>query len=751
LNDAARESVDAAIFPALPVALCLYGFNDRLIIATDAYSAILGLPADALRPGASFLETMRVLAYHGAFGPGDPEQQALALTQADRRQPRRLRRRYPDGRILEIQLNPVPDGRLLLSVMDQTTLVERRDQAEASARRLSDIIEALPVGVAVLDPSLTLLLRNRRFSDLLAQPPELLPIGMTFDQLCGLLAEETAGQGPADTLRAALHQPASAPGWTNRATLESGDLVELSGRGLPQGEWLLTIGGLGAALPVAAADARRNRLNAAILEGLPHGVCVCGADRRVTMFNQAFARLLHGEGIHVGDVFTATPVAGGTFDPARSQLLRRQRSDGSSCELWLMPLPDAGFVCVSVNPGHAVAGDGGGASDGTLGERAAQLEAILAALPAGVLLWDASHRLAAHNLRAAELLELPPDRLENGRPHSEFLSDLAARSAFGNAEETGPRLRELLERDRSRSHMHRRSNRAGRVIEVHSNPMADGGFVVTYSDVTEYRAAEASLRRAKETAEAAHTARSRFLATMSHELRTPLNAVIGYSEALAREASVAQDRGDPLDAEQIAHFTRRAIEFANTINQAGHDLLTLVNNMIDVARIEAGRFDLASDRIELPHLLAGCLRQVSAAARTAEVTIQTHVPPDLPVLLADERRLRQSLLHLMTNAINFTGAGGSVRIAAALAPEGDLLLSVADTGIGISEADQERVFEPFFQVDSGLSRRTSGSGLGLYFARALIGAHGGTLTLSSRQGHGTTVVVRLPRNRLVEP
>jgi signal transduction histidine kinase len=334
--------------------------------------------------------------------------------------------------------------------------------------------------------------------------------------------------------------------------------------------------------------------------------------------------------------------------------------------------------------------------------------------------------------------------LSRGRSHGEILADLGASGAFGNAEETALRLRELRERDRTRHHLHRRSNRSGRLLEVNSDPVAGGGFVVTYTDVTEYRQAEEGLRRGREAAEAASNAKSRFLATMSHELRTPLNAVIGYSEALAREAN------DGVDRERIGEFTRRAAEFATTINKAGQELLTLINNILDVARIESGRFDLTSDRIELPNLVEACVRQETAAARAAEVTIYSSIPRDLPVLRGDERRLRQVLSHLIANAVKFTEAGGSVRIDASLLREGDLLLSISDTGIGIPEADLDRVFEPFFQVDSGLSRRAAGTGLGLYFCRSLITAHGGALTLASRPGQGTTVTLRLPRSRLME-
>jgi signal transduction histidine kinase len=224
---------------------------------------------------------------------------------------------------------------------------------------------------------------------------------------------------------------------------------------------------------------------------------------------------------------------------------------------------------------------------------------------------------------------------------------------------------------------------------------------------------------------------------MSHELRTPLNSVIGFSDALLRE------RGAP-DAGRVA-------EFAQEINGAGRRLLSLINNILDVARIEAGRFDLAADRIDLLRLVQTCMRQADPAARAAEITLEIDIPTELPVLQSDERRLQQALNHLISNAVKFTDAGGVVTVSGAVDQTGDLLVRVSDTGIGIAESDLDRVFEPFIQLDGGLSRRFQGAGLGLYVSRALVEAQGGQLRLSSQPGLGTTAEIRLPSERLLRP
>jgi signal transduction histidine kinase len=275
----------------------------------------------------------------------------------------------------------------------------------------------------------------------------------------------------------------------------------------------------------------------------------------------------------------------------------------------------------------------------------------------------------------------------------------------------------------------------GRFLDIRSDPTPAGGWVTTYTDVTEQRAAEQDLRRAVEAAEAANQAKSRFLATMSHELRTPLNAVIGFSDTLLREAA------NP-SAERVS-------EFAQQINDAGHNLLGLINSILDVARIEAGRFDLASDRVDVARMVRNCIRQADAAAQAAEIALTAKLPDDLPLLRADERRLQQVLSHLLSNAVKFTHAGGTVSVAASIREGGGLVLTVQDTGIGIPDADIDRVFEPFTQLDSSLARRFQGAGLGLYVSRALVVGHGGEIVLESVPGEGTVAEVRLPAERVI--
>ena len=192
-------------------------------------------------------------------------------------------------------------------------------------------------------------------------------------------------------------------------------------------------------------------------------------------------------------------------------------------------------------------------------------------------------------------------------------------------------------------------------------------------------------------------------------------------------------------------------EYSGQINDAGKQLLSLINIILDVARIESGQFEPHGEVVDLVKAIRTAVRLADGAARDGGVSIRLALPDDLPWLRADERRITQALSQLLSNAVKFTPAGGSVTVAAELTAEGDFDVSFTDTGIGIADTELERVFEPFTQLDASLSRRFGGAGLGLFTARAIVTAHGGQLLLTSRVGEGTTSRIMLPGAGIVDP
>jgi PAS domain S-box-containing protein len=262
------------------------------------------------------------------------------------------------------------------------------------------------------------------------------------------------------------------------------------------------------------------------------------------------------------------------------------------------------------------------------------------------------------------------------------------------------------------------------------------GYRGTAENITALRQREEALIGAKESAELANRAKTEFLANMSHELRTPLNAVIGFSEIMESELL------GPLGSSQYKSY-------AADIHESAQHLLTLINDILDVAKIEAGAHELRDEEVDPYDVVGAVERLVAERAKRADLHLSIDLPEDLPRLRADERKLKQVLLNLMSNAIKFTPEGGRVALAARRGGDGSFIFEVTDTGIGIAAEDIPRAFAPFEQVDSRLSRQFEGTGLGLPLSDGFVKLHGGHLELKSQPGVGTRAIVTLPAERVL--
>lgn len=257
-------------------------------------------------------------------------------------------------------------------------------------------------------------------------------------------------------------------------------------------------------------------------------------------------------------------------------------------------------------------------------------------------------------------------------------------------------------------------------------------------EVAERKAAERQAQAARDQAELANRSKSEFLATVSHELRTPLNAVIGFSELMASETY------GPLGHKKYE-------EYAADIRHSGTHLLSLINDILDLSKVEANEMTLSPEVVGLPETVDGLLRIMGEKIKAAKLDVVVDLAPNLPRLYVDARALKQILLNLISNAVKFTEPNGRVVIAAKPVAGSGIALTVADTGIGIAEADLSLVLQPFSQADSSLSRKYEGTGLGLPLSKRLVELHGGTLTLRSRLREGTTISVMLPRSCIHAP
>jgi two-component system cell cycle sensor histidine kinase PleC len=304
----------------------------------------------------------------------------------------------------------------------------------------------------------------------------------------------------------------------------------------------------------------------------------------------------------------------------------------------------------------------------------------------------------------------------------------------------------------------------GRWLQLVDRSTSDGGSVVTAADITAIKQKEAERQRATERlqvtiteledreeklsllarkyevamtrAEAANQAKSEFLANMSHELRTPLNAINGFSEIMAGE--MFGPLGDP-----------KYKGYAADILKSGQHLLSLINDVLDMAKIEAGKLTLHYDTVSLKELVDDAARLMRGKIEEAGLTLVVEAP-DLPDIDADYRGLKQVVLNLISNAVKFTPDGGHVGVAISRQNADRLRVTVTDTGIGIAAEDLARLARPFEQVEGQHSKTTQGTGLGLALTKSLIELHGGTMSIESEPGHGTTVRFDLPIRRPVQ-
>jgi two-component system cell cycle sensor histidine kinase PleC len=244
------------------------------------------------------------------------------------------------------------------------------------------------------------------------------------------------------------------------------------------------------------------------------------------------------------------------------------------------------------------------------------------------------------------------------------------------------------------------------------------------------------LKYSKERAEAANEAKSQFLANMSHELRTPLNAIIGFSQIIKEQSMGAV--GVP-----------RYVEYASDIYSSGEHLLAVINNVLDISKIQAGKVNLREEPIDLHEAVQSSLTAVSAQALKNKVTLEVDLPQSLSPVRADAVAMRQILINLLSNAVKFTPEGGAVTIRVEPVEDGGIALVIADTGIGMTEEEIAIALEPFSQVENALTKKFEGTGLGLPIARRLIELHGGRLEIASAKDHGTTIRAYLPADRII--
>ena len=385
-----------------------------------------------------------------------------------------------------------------------------------------------------------------------------------------------------------------------------------------------------------------------------------------------------------------------------------------------------------------------------------RLRDAIETIPEAFVLWDADNRLVLCNSNFQQLHHLPDDAVAAGTPYETVVAAgrkpmIRTTVANGDGQPPGARTFEAQLDDGRWMHISERRTKDGGYVSVgtditkiklHEQKLIEGEKrrIATIDDLRKSRQAlelqadqladlAEKYAEEKTRAEEANQAKSKFLANMSHELRTPLNAIIGFSEIM--EAAMF----GPLGAAKYNEYSR-------DIRESGQYLLDVINDILDMSKIEAGGIRLAPKDVELDPVLADCLRVVWGRANEKHLVLNSHIAPGIH-LKADRRALKQIALNLLSNAVKFTPEGGAVTVRGRRRG-GVVTIAIADNGIGIPKDALGKLGRPFEQVESQLTKRHQGSGLGLAIAKSLAELHGGSMRIRSTPGKGTTVVVRLP-------
>jgi PAS domain S-box-containing protein len=365
-----------------------------------------------------------------------------------------------------------------------------------------------------------------------------------------------------------------------------------------------------------------------------------------------------------------------------------------------------------------------------------QLTDAIEGISDALILFDADDRMVMCNSRYREIFSVIEKKFVPGLEFRK-LARLTSRSKiFAGANDSPEKwLQERLARHKKSSKPNEQLFNNGRWVNIIEYATSDGGTLILLTDITNLRQTEQELRKARDQAEVANRAKSDFLAGMSHELRTPLNAIIGFSDAMRRQLF------GPVKQPQY-------VDYLDNIHDSGIHLLQLINDILDISKIEAGATEMVESLFRVDSVIERALRLVKNRALEGRVRLKEVIPRTLPSLFGDERRFMQVVLNLLTNAIKFTPAGGGVKVSARVDKKGDMLIRISDTGTGIKQADIEKVMTEFGQINNSLAKPKEGTGLGLPLSKGLMEMHGGTLSLKSKIKVGTVAILRFPAYRV---
>lgn len=761
----------------------------RLQFINQKRSHSTELPADMVYPGSSVRELVRFQARRGDFGPtandGEVERKVdAALARMTMAGGNRYERREGD-RTIEYNFKPISDGGILAVFRDITELKER-EQALAAAKNdvektrelMQTILDNMSDGITLWDKDFVWKFSNRKHIERQQYTPDVLAPGATgYDMIRFQALRGEFGPLAGDEIEKKTQEVGAiirAGGRYERRT-RSGRYLEFTYNILADGGILgvyrdiTELKDREQAIAAAKEDVERVReVMQTVLDNMNDGVILIDKDFFFRFGNDQFKdklRLAPGvaaPGRSVEDIIRFQAERGdfGPVDDVESVVKQRRRMmctpggvrydrktvSGRHIEFVYKPLADGGLLGVHRDitelkdreEALATAKEAAEAARDEVDRTRQIMQTVFDNLVDGVSLFDKDFRWVFSNRHHRQLHGYTDDAVKPGDSGYKLIRHMVTSGEYGPVEDVDRQVEEVASRMRKRGGNHyERRTYSGNYIEYTFRELADGGLLGIYHDITDLREREQALAAAKEAAEAARAeaeaathAKSTFLATMSHEIRTPMNGVLGMMEVLEHQG---------LDDEQ-----RKSVV---TMRESAQALLRIIDDLLDFSKIEAGRLELEDTAFSLSGLIAGAVDTFRPQASAKGLLLSASIAAGSnDALVGDPTRVRQILFNLLANAVKFTHRG-SVQVRAGTSPLGGgatrVTLAVKDSGIGLTEEQRSRLFQPFAQADSSTTRRFGGTGLGLSIVQRLTQLMDGKVAIESAPGAGSTFTVML--------
>ena len=655
-------------------------------------------------------------------------------------------REYVDGRTVEIRRNMMPGGGVVATYTDITERKRAETAIRESAEQFSSMLENTPIGVLIVSDDSRQLFVNSRYAEM---------HGTSRDSLIGEVGKNVyVRQEDGDQIRRdyELHDHA-----TNvEVELQRGDgspywailnmvPTEFDGREARM-VWLFDISGLKEA---EQALAEQTAIAEAVLSNMDQGVILYDRVLNVRAFNDRarelwnFPEELLRVGVsnerlldylaEVGEFGDGdyTEVLAAAKERAQSpdaHFAERPMKNGTVIEIRRRPTPDGGFVATHSDITERKS------AEQALARQSALLETTLESMHQGITMFDGDLNLVAYNDRFVEIFDFDPEDFYSGLPYFEIARTSAARGDYGPGDPDEMARQRTQEARGYDSGRFERPLPNGVFLDIRRTMVPTGGFVSTFTDITERKALEYELVGAREAAEAAAKAKADFLATMSHEIRTPMNGVMSMAEILDQTKLTSDQKS-----------------MTKTIRQSGDALLSVINDILDFSKIEAGKLDIEAVPFDLVDVVESAADLLATRAEEKSLDLLVDIDARLPgQLIGDPSRIRQIILNLASNAIKFTEEGWVEFRVIMVAGDASgtepvrVRFEVTDTGIGLTEEQVGKLFQAFSQADSSTSRKFGGTGLGLSICKRLCEMMQGDIDVISAPGSGSTFWFELP-------